>query len=62
MPKNVIVLSKGNHKESYGSLTELCSDYPNFSYYYLKSKKFPFEYKGFLFEKLKYNQGKNKVG
>ena len=32
MPKNVIILSKGDHKQSYGSLTEICSEYPNFSY------------------------------
>lgn len=41
-------------KEAWGSLTGLCDKHPEFSYYYLKGKKFPFEYKGVKFTKVKY--------
>jgi hypothetical protein len=37
--------------EIYPTLTKLCDANPEFSYNYLKSKKFPFTYKGYEFIK-----------
>ena len=42
--------------EVWGSLTRLCRAYKEFSYHYIKAKEFPFEYKGFRFEKVKFNE------
>jgi hypothetical protein len=55
MIKNVIVLTKEGKKEAWGSLTQACKEHPEFQYPTIKSKKYPFEHKGFKFEKLKYN-------
>jgi len=54
--KNVIILSGEGRRETWGSLTMLCKHHPDFSYHFLKAKKYPFEYKGWLFEKLPYNK------
>ncbi len=38
--------------EAWGSLTEICKMHKEFSYNYLKKKKFPFEYKEWEFKKV----------
>ena len=54
---NVIVLSKQDTGafETWGSLTEVCEAH-NLPYHTLKSKKYPFEFRGFRFVKTKYRQ------
>lgn len=52
--KAVIVITKGEKTESWGSLTELCKNHKEFSYNYLKRQKFPFTYKGYEFKKVPY--------
>jgi len=58
MQKNgqVIVLTdkNGNH-EAWGSLVELCKEHV-LSHNYLKKKKYPFDYRGVKFERLKFRQ------
>lgn len=49
---NIIILRKGETIETWGTLTEICEVHPEFSYHYLKGKKFPFEYKGWSFIKV----------
>lgn len=48
--KTIIVLTKGESLETWGSLSEICR-VKDWSYNYLKKKKFPFEYKGWKFRK-----------
>jgi hypothetical protein len=54
--KHIIVLIKDDQLEAWGCMTELCAAHESFSYAYLKSKKFPFDYKGHQFRKLPYRQ------
>jgi len=54
--QSVIILESDEHAECWGSLVKLCDAHPNFSYGYLKSKKFPFQYKGWLFIKVRWNE------
>ncbi|GHB44385.1 hypothetical protein [Mongoliitalea lutea] len=49
--KNIILLSQGEKREVWTSLVLLCDAHPEFSYHYIKKYKFPFEYKGWFFEK-----------
>ena len=49
----IILLKKNENIEAYTALTKLCKDYKEFSYSYIKSKKFPFNYKGYEFLKIK---------
>lgn len=42
---NIIIVSKDQEQEAWGSLTEICRVY-GWSYNYLKTKKMPFEYRG----------------
>lgn len=51
--KTVIVITKDESVDVYGTLTAVCRDYKQFSYHCLKSKKFPFTYKGMRFYKNK---------
>lgn len=52
----IILHNKETDKhEVWGALTNICDAHPNFSYTYLVKKKFPFEYKGWIFKKVKYN-------
>lgn len=60
MGKRVIILSRGDEVDAYGSLTEICRKNKDFSYHYLKSKKYPFSYKGWEFNRVGYHGGKNK--
>lgn len=53
---NIIVLLNGDIVEAWGSLTEICTHHPEFSYHYLKRQKYPFSYKGWRFEKVKFRQ------
>jgi hypothetical protein len=54
MNKYTIILSKGSIKEPWTTLTDLCNTH-GFKIHVLKSKKFPFEYRGYLFEKKENN-------
>ena len=56
MLTNVIVMQKEDEVEVWGCVTRLCLVHTNFSYHYLKGKKFPFNYKGWEFKKVKYNK------
>ena len=56
--KNIILITPMNDSdkpETWGSLTRLCNKHSKFKYNTIKAKKYPFKYKGWLFEKLKYN-------
>lgn len=53
---NIIILTKGDQVETWGSLTDLCDNHESFSYHYLKKKKFPFYYKGFRFERVPFRK------
>lgn len=58
--KTVILLTKdGEEPEAWTTLTGLCDNHENFSYDYLKQKKFPFEYKGYQFIKVQLNKTSN---
>ena len=57
--KNVTVITNlkdTEQTESWGSLVKLCSFHPEFNYHSLKGKKFPFNYKGWEFKKVKFNR------
>ena len=55
---NIIILTNLDtlDQEAWGSLTELCDNHERFKYSTIKAKKYPFEYKGFLFNKVKYRK------
>ena len=53
--KEVITLTKGSQIEVWGSLTEICR-IKGYSYYYLRNKKYPFEYRGVKFDKIEYRK------
>lgn len=53
--KFIIVITRGKEKEVWGQITDVCSEH-GFSLNYLKSRKFPFKYKGALFEKIPYKK------
>lgn len=55
MNKSIIILSKDNVFEAWGSITEVCKAH-KYSYSYLKGKKFPFTYKGVRFEKVPFRE------
>lgn len=59
--KNIIVLSQGEKREFWTSLVLLCEAHLEFSYHYIKKYKFPFEYKGWWFEKELVNVKKEEV-
>ena len=46
-------------EEFWSNLKLLCENHPEFSYDYIKSKKFPFEYKGWDFRKVEVNRMTN---
>lgn len=48
--RKVIVISKGNMFEMWTTLTKMCKAHPEFSYPYLKNRRYPYEYKGLKFE------------
>lgn len=52
--QNVIVIWSEDALEVWGTITDLAEAHPDFSYSTLKSKKFPFTYKGWRFVKVKY--------
>lgn len=47
----MIIIRKGSHVEAWTTLTKLCRAYPEFKYWYIHPWKFPFTYKGWVFEK-----------
>jgi len=49
-------MQKDDEVEVWGCVTRLCLVHTGFSYHYLKGKKFPFNYKGWEFKKVKYNK------
>ena len=49
-PKKVIVLQKNGHVSTWVSLRRLCDD-KGFPYWTLSKKAYPFDYKGYRFEK-----------
>lgn len=51
MSKNVIILTKNDTIEAYTSLVGVCQLY-EWSYNYLKKKKFPFQYKDWKIHKI----------
>lgn len=51
----MIVLQKDDEVELYTTLTNVVKAHKDFSYYYLRGLKFPFEYKGYSFKKIKVN-------
>ncbi len=55
---NIIILTNLNtlDQEAWGSLTEICDNHERFKYSTIKAKKYPFEYKGFLFNKVQYRK------
>lgn len=53
MNRTVVLLISDTTIKSYSTLTRLCKDNKEFSYSYLKSKKFPFTYKKYKFIKTK---------
>lgn len=56
MARNIIILSNDSVRECWTSLVLLCENHPEFSYTYLKGLKFPFESKGWKFEKQELNK------
>jgi len=49
----MIVLQKNYEIELYTTLKSVVKFHKEFSYYYLRGLKFPFEYKGYSFKKMK---------
>lgn len=57
-PRNILILQSIEQPElmeSWGSLTEICREH-FFPYDTLKVKKFPFDFGGYRFLKIPYNQ------
>ena len=55
MNNKVIILTDGENHEVWGGLSELCRVY-GFSRDYLKTKKFPFTYKGLDFIRVEFRK------
>jgi hypothetical protein len=55
MNENIIILTDGESYETWGSLVKLCKAH-NLSYNWLKTKKFPFKYKGMRFIKTPFSE------
>jgi len=53
--KQVIVLTKENQLQVWGTITQCCKENEDFSYWTLSARKFPFDYKGWKFRKVFYN-------
>lgn len=54
--RNIILIQNGEIEEYWSNLKLLCDNHSEFSYEYIKSKKFPFEYKGWEFQKFEVNK------
>lgn len=57
--RNIIIIKTAGKEEFWSNLKLLCENHPQFSYDYIKSKKFPFEYKGWDFRKVEVNRVTN---
>ena len=55
MNEKVIILTDGEIQEVWGSLSEICRVY-GFSRNYLKTKKYPFTYKGLQFTRVEFRK------
>jgi hypothetical protein len=54
---SVIIIEKDEHLECWGSLKVLCDDgHTEFVYNTIRKKKFPFEYEGWKFYKVRFNK------
>lgn len=51
MNENVIIITDGKEHEVWGGLSELCREH-GISHNYLKTKKYPFTYRGILFKRV----------
>jgi len=54
--KFIIIMIKGTQIEAWSTLKGVAASSPKFSYSTMKSKTFPFKYKGFNFRKLTINR------
>lgn len=52
----IIVMPESGGIEVWGSLTDVCKNHPEYSYYTMRNKKFPFTYKKAYFYKVKYKE------
>ncbi len=52
MIKYVIIMQKDGVIKVITSITRICEDNPEFTYSYLRNLKFPYEYKGWRFDKV----------
>jgi len=59
--RKVIVLEREDKQEFWSNLKLLCAHHPNFSYEYIKSRKFPFDYKEWHFRKVEVNKAHEHV-
>jgi hypothetical protein len=57
--RHIIILQQGEVSEYYTSMIKVCEAHPEFSPSYVRLKKFPFEYKGWKFQKSKVNAHEN---
>lgn len=56
MIKEILVMTRMDKKETWGSLTKACRSHTEFKYHTIKKLKYPFRHKGWLFEKIKHNE------
>jgi hypothetical protein len=54
--QSVIIIESDEHVECWGSLMKICDAHKEFSYLYIRKKKFPFLYKGWKFYKVRWNE------
>ena len=50
--KKIIIMQNEIELLAYANLTDICKDFEQFSYHYIKRQKYPFRYKGYDFIKL----------
>jgi len=56
--KNIVILLRNGELEAWGSLKQICTEHKDhdFNYGYLKALKYPFDYKGFRFERVPFRE------
>ena len=52
---NIIIIYSFDDMKAYSSLKKCCNANPQFCYDYIVRKKMPFEYKGYVFNRIKVN-------
>jgi hypothetical protein len=60
MSKQIIQIEKIQEPKVYSTLTLACNDNSEFNIKDVERLKFPFEYKGYIFKKVKVKQDKHK--